>query len=562
MFLLSLTLSPFSASGVQKGLDSVLPDLVLLSGKIITVDENFRIAEAVAIKGNKIVAVGSDAEIRELIGPRTTVIELNGGSVLPGFEDSHIHLQSTATMMGGVNVHPDVAPDIDAFVERVAERVKRLSPGDWIIGRGWDQDKMGWIKYPEREIKWPTRWDLDKVSPNNPVFLTRICGHAAVANSKALEMAGITKDTPQPKGGEIQKDTKTGEPTGVLFEHAMDLVVYIIPAKELQCTYDDLQAIFERALAAGITYVQEAAAGPRELALYEEALRRGELPIRVGLMMSEGQVELKKLRISSPFGNEWLRINGFKFFSDGALGARTAALREPYTDKPDTKGILIYSLEELTDLYTEAHRLGIQCCTHAIGDAAAEMVLEANRASYEALGIPVGTYRDRMEHCQILGPDIIKEMAEQGMIASIQFSFATSDGPWAENRVGPERIKYSYCWRKLLDNGVPLAGGTDSPVEDYVPLVGIQKIVTSKNLDGTPEGGYYPEEVLTVEEAIKLYTIWSAYANWQEDYLGSIEIGKLADLVVLSGDILSVPHDQIAQLEVVMTIVDGEIVYS
>jgi len=555
-------------------------DLVLLDGKVITVNSNFDIEEAVAVKGNKIVAVGSTKEIRPLIGPETRVIDLNGRSVGPGFNDSHIHFLSLAMELGEVDVSSGVAPNMDLFLEKVKERVQDVQemPKDaWIFGGGWDQTGMDWTGKWDRKYKNPTRWDLDKVLPNNPVYLSQYSGHMVVVNSKALELAGITKDTPQPKTGVIDKITaeqakeipgaEAGEPTGVLREEAMDLVRDVMPERKV--INGDLQEMFEKALSVGLTSIQGACVDKYGFALYQEALKKGELPIRVSIWLDNDLLdEAVELGISSPFGNKWLKITGIKFFADGALSTRSAALREPYSDEPGASGILEHDVEDLTKKYTKAHKAGLKCATHAIGDLGIEVVLEANRKSYEKLGLEPGKYRDSIEHSSVLGPDLIEEYAKQNMIASIQLSFAVTDHSFAGSRLGPERMEWLHVWNTLLEHGVRLAGGTDAPVETYRPLTGIEEAVTRRgerpwmDLEEVPEDGFLPQEALSVMEAIKLYTLDSAYAQFSENYLGSIEVGKLGDLVVLSGDILTVPHNQIANLKVDMTIIDGKVVYS
>jgi hypothetical protein len=540
-------------------------DIVMINGKIITVNNDFDIEEAIVIKANKILAVGSNKQIKQFIGKQTRVIDLRERSVLPGFEDSHIHFLSTAAQKGTIDLHPSTTPNMETLLGRVRQKAARLPEGAWILGRGWDQDKMEWKGKWDRPYKWPTKKDLDKVAPNNPVYLIRVCGHIAVVNSKALEIAKITNYTSQPEGGQIDKYPKSGEPTGILRESAKDLVEKVIPPKELRPSYDDLQKMTELVIANGITCIEEPGLDKWGVKLYQEALEKGELPIRVNILLNSDLLdEVVKKGISSPYpiDAQKLRICGIKFFADGSLEGRTAALKEPYSDDFNTKGILEHGPEWFTEQFTKAHRYGVQCCTHAIGDLANEVVLKANKASYEAVGEKPGKYRDRIEHCQVLSSEIIDAYKEQEMIASIQFSFVTSDAKWAEERVGKERIKWSYAWQKLLDKGIRCCGGSDSPVESFIPLEGIQKIVTRQELGGTPKEGFLPDQALSIKEAIKLYTTDSAYAQWQEDCLGSIEEGKLADLIVLSGDILNTPLDKIAQLQVEFTLIDGMIVYA
>ncbi len=518
-------------------------DVVFLHGVVITVNDRFRIEEAVAIKGNRIMKVGSDREIRRLVGPGTKVINLKGRALMPGFEDAHIHFLSLASFENQIDLSE--ANSIDDLITMVRERDAVTPEGSWILGRGWDQEKMKW----NREYRWPTKEDLNFT--DKPVLLIRVCGHIAVANSKALEIAGISKNTQDPEGGVIDR-YPDGEPTGVLREKAIEPVTLKIPIKALKPSMHDLHAMTKKALSKGITCIEEAGADLDDLEIYRNAFSKSMMDLRVNLLLNSEFLDFCiENNIISPYNivKERLRICGIKFYADGSLGGRTAALREPYSDDPSTRGVLLMDVQQLTEAFTKAHNLCLQCCTHAIGDRAIKTVLEANERSHRLLNLNTGTFRDRVEHCQIMDEELINTMKEQDMIASIQFSFAASDSPWAEERVG-ERIKMAYAWRTLIEMGVKCCGGTDAPVETFVPLEGIENIVTRKDY-----------QVLTIEQAIKLYTIDSAYAQWQDSYLGSIEEGKLADLIVLSDNILAVEPARISELMVDLTMIDGKIVY-
>jgi hypothetical protein len=519
-------------------------DAVFLNGKILTVDKDFNIAEAVAVKGNRILRVGSDGEIKKLAGPKTRVVNLRGRAVLPGFEDSHIHFLSLAAIENQIDLSQ--ANNIQELTDLVKEKDASMHRGFWILGRGWDQERMEW----DREYGWPTKEDLDFT--DKPVLLFRICGHIAVANSKALEIAGMDKNT-EVEGGIIDRYSD-GEPTGVLREKAIDLITSEIPVEAFKPSLNDLHRMTEKALANGITCIEETGTDLEDVNIYRTAVETGVIELRVNLLLDHSLIDLcAKSGITSPRDIEKgrLRICGIKFYADGSLGGRTAALKEPYSDDPSNYGVLHMDAQQMTELFTKAHKAGLQCCTHAIGDRAIETVLKANRESYEVLDMSEGSLRDRIEHCQIMDEDLIEGMKRQDMIASIQFSFAASDSPWAEGRVG-ERIKTSYAWKTLMEKGIRCCGGTDAPVESYVPLEGIEKIVLRRD---------NPSRSLTLEQAIKLYTIDGAYAQWQESYLGSLEEGKLADLVVLSGDIMETESSAISELMVDMTMVDGKIVY-
>lgn len=531
----------FSSALIAESADAA--DVVFLNGSVITADERFSVEEAVAIKGNRIMKIGSDREIRRLVGPRTKVINLNGRALMPGFEDAHIHFLSLASLENQIDLSE--ANSIDDLITMVREKDAVTPEGSWILGRGWDQEKIDW----NRDYKWPTKEDFDITE--KPVLLHRVCGHVAVANSKALEIAGINKNTQDPESGVIDR-SPYGEPTGVLRENAIDLVTSKIPIKDLKPSISDLDAITKKALSNGITCIEEAGADLDDLSIYRNAFNESMMDLRVNLLLNSELLDFcVENDISSPYDivEERLRVCGIKFFADGSLGGRTAALIEPYSDDPSTRGLLPMDVQQLTEAFTKAHNLCLQCCTHAIGDRAIKTVLEANEESYKLLNLNPGTFRDRIEHCQIMNEELINAMKEQDMIASIQFSFATSDSPWAAERVG-ERIKTSYAWRTLIDSSIRCCGGTDAPVEAFVPLEGIENIITRKD-----------SQALNIEQAIKLYTIDSAYAQWQESYLGSLEEGKLADLIVLSDNILEVEPARISELMVDLTMIDGKIVY-
>jgi len=533
--LLAITLFPFVR-------DKTWADVVFLNGEVLTMNDDSDVAEAIAIEGNRVLRVGSDRQIRRLVGPCTRVIDLKGRALLPGFEDSHIHFLSLAALENQIDLSG--VKSIEEMTALLRERDRDIPEESWILGRGWDQERMEW----SREYEWPTKEDLDFTA--KPVLLLRVCGHIAVANSKALEIAGIDRMT-EVDGGVIDR-YPDGEPTGVLRERAIDLVTSKIPIEALKPSASDLDAMIRRAVANGITCIEEAGAGLEDMGIYKSALERGTLDLRVNLLLDHSLIDFcAENDISSPYDIKRgrLRICGIKFYADGSLGGRTAALREPYSDDPSNTGVLYMDKDRLADLFERAHDAGLQCCTHAIGDRAIETVLEANKVSYADASAE--RMRDRIEHCQIMSEDLIQKMKDQGMIASIQFSFAASDSLWAKERVG-DRIRTSYAWRSLMDAGIRCSGGTDAPVETFVPLEGIEKIVTRPDNQ---------EQALTLEQAIRLYTSDSAYAQWQDSYLGSLEEGKLADLIVLSENILAVDPSRISELKVDLTMIDGRIVY-
>jgi len=528
--------------------------LVLTNCHVLTMNSSHPQAEALAIKRNRILAVGTSAEVRTLIGPETLVMNLEGKTVLPGFMDSHIHFTDFGQSLTQVNLRD--AKNLTEFLDRVKKAASKSPRGKWILGGGWDQDRM-------EEMRYPTRWDLDKVSPNNPVYLTRVCGHACVVNSAALKAAGITKNTPNPPSGTIDKDERTGEPTGILREaSAMKMVEDIIPPPTFEDRRAAIQAAMREAFRVGVTSVLEPGVDREMIDAYTKMARDGELDIRVNLLVRAHllkDLEKRKFDHQLLARDHRLQIIGLKILQDGSLGASTAALKQPYSDEPSSRGILMHRQKELNVLVQRAHAAGFPVAIHAIGDRACETALNAIEAAQARH--PRKRFRDRIDHCQVLDPTLIRRLARLKLIASIQLSFVTSDMYWAEKRLGKRRTRWSYAWRKLIDSGVRCAGGTDCPVEVIDPLIGIQRIVTRQEINGYPPGGWRPEERLTVEEALRLVTLDAAYATSEEDVKGSIEPGKLADLVVLSADPMKVPTSAIKDIKVVMTIIDGKVVY-
>jgi hypothetical protein len=545
IILLLISCLCFTACNEPINSNSGWADIVLYNGNIITVDNKFNVYEAIAIKNKKILNVGSNKVIKPLIGPHTILFDLNGKSVLPGFIDSHIHFLATIETSKYIDVKADNIKTFNNLLIKIKEKVLRTNSGEWIIGFGWDQDKILWPE--KRTYKWPTKEDLDKVAKNNPVILYRIGGHSVVVNSLALKIANIDKNTKNPAGGEIVK-YKNGELTGILKETAINLVSQVIP--KINITFSELEKYCYLALSNGLTNIEEANLTINALNFYKEALQNKKLLIRVNALINSKELDyLIENNIQSPYDviDRWLRICGVKFFADGALGERTAALREPYADDLENKGMLINSEDWFINMFTRAHSNGIQTATHSIGDLASEIILSANYISYRNLGKKLGTYRDRIEHCQVLSPDLIERFKKQNMLASIQFSFWSSDKAWAEKRLGKERLKYAYAWNELLKKNILISGGTDAPVETYIPLEGLENIVKDSNVP--------------IKEAIKFYTYNAAYASFQEKYLGSLEKGKIADIIVLNNNILKTLKEDISDLQVIMTILDGKIVY-
>jgi len=529
-------------------------ELVLLGGRVWTGNPHQPQAEAVALGGGRILAVGSTASVRALIGPRTQVVAVPGRLVLPGFIDNHTHFLNGGFHLLSVDLRD--ARDPGEFVRRIAERAKALPPGRWITGGNWDHELWPGAPLPRKE------W-IDPDTPHTPVFVTRLDGHMGLANSLALRQAGITRQTPDPPGGTIVRDPQTGEPTGILKDAAMSLVYRVIPEPS-PSEYDDaLRAALREAARYGVTSIQDITEW-EHWPVYQRARQRGELTVRVYARTPIPEWERQRELIAREgVGDEWLRLGGFKGFVDGSLGSTTALFFEPYTDAPQTSGLLhsqMFPDGIMKQRIAAADRAGFQCSIHAIGDKANALLLDI----FEEVARENGPRdrRFRIEHAQHLRPQDIPRMARLGVIASVQPYHAIDDGRWAEKRIGRERCKTTYAFRSLLDAGVRVTFGSDWPVAPLNPLLGIYAAVTRKTLDGKNPNGWFPEQKISVEEAVRAYTVWGAYAEFAEKVKGSLEVGKLADLVVLSRDIFTIPPDEIAQVEVLYTIVGGKIVYA
>jgi len=516
--------------------------LVLLNGKIYTFNPDKPKAQAVAVFEEKIVYVGENSEASKYIGPQTKVVDLKGKTVLPGFTDCHVHISGFGRSLFALNLRN--VTSIAELKELVKEKAESLPQGAWIFGRGWDQEKFA-------EKRLPTRWDLDEVAPNNPVALFRVCGHICVVNTKALEKAGIGKDTLAPSGGKIDKDPKTGEPTGILRENAVELILKSFPKANEEEILRFCLAACRKAVEAGLTSIHWIIESPVEMRVIQQMRRQGRLPLRVYLFIPVEFLEkLEGLGLMQGFGDSTVKIGGIKILLDGSLGARTAALYEPYNDMPETKGMLIYSQEEFEKLILKAHKAGLQLAVHAIGDKAIDVVLKTfEKVLKEA---PKVNHRHRIEHASVLNEKLIQQMKRLGVIASVQPHFIVSDF-WVEDRLGKERARWVYPFKTLLKEGVVVCAGSDCPVEPISPLLGVWAAVAKQpNL----------EEKLTVEEALRLYTVNAAYAAFEEKLRGTIEEGKLADLVVLSEDPFEIEPENLKDIKVLMTIVGGQIVYS
>jgi predicted amidohydrolase YtcJ len=540
--------------------------LVLVNGRIVTLDDARPEAEALAMRNGRIVAVGSTREIRRYVGPGTQVLELEGQLAVPGFVEAHGHFMG----LGNAQMTLDLldVTSWDELVSMVAAAARDAAPGAWITGRGWHQDKF--VPPPPGTVEGvPTHHALSAVSPDNPVLLRHASGHAAFANAKALELAGIGRGTPDPAGGKIVRDAR-GEPTGYLRQAAQGLVARVQGQAEASLSAEEREARALRqielagaaALAHGVTSFHDAGAGFGEIERFRALAERGELPLRLYVMVNAADPATLERRLPQVravgVGNHFLTVRSIKARMDGALGTHGAWLLEPYADMPGTTGLPQTELATLRQVADVAIRHGFQVNTHAIGDRGNREMLDI----YEAAFAAHPEQRDprwRLEHAQHLDPADIPRFARLGVIASMQGIHATSDGPWVPERVGHERARTgAYVWRSLLDAGAVVANGTDVPVERIDPIASFHATVTRRLPDGSH---FFPEQRLTREEALRSYTLAGAYAAFEEDLKGSIAPGKLADIVVLSRDILTVPDDEIRGARVVYTILDGRVVY-
>ena len=528
-------------------------DLVLINGKIWTVDDRRPEVEAVAVLGNRISAVGSTAEIRKWVGANTKVIDLQGKRVTPGFNDSHVHFLDGG--MGLASVQLRYAKTPEEFRDRVRDFAAKLPKGRWILNGNWDHENWTPPALPTRRL-------IDAVTPDNPVFINRLDGHMCLANSLALKLAGVTRETPDPPGGTIVRDAD-GEPTGVLKDAAMNYVTKVIPNPGDEFMAEAVRAALAYAAENGVTSVQDMSASPDVFGVYQKLLANGELTARVyGVQPLSDWGRLARVGVRAWFGNDKLKIGGLKGFADGSLGSTTALFFEPYLDAPKTSGLPsdeMFPEGKMLANMLGADKAGLQIAVHAIGDKANKTILDMFAEVEKRNG--ARDRRLRIEHAQHLRPEEIKRFGDQRVIASMQPYHAIDDGRWAENRIGPNRAKGTYAFRSLLDAGATLAFGSDWFVAPMEPLLGIYAAVTRRTLDGKRPQGWVPEQKITVAEAVRAYTMGSAYASGDEKLKGSIEVGKLADLVVLSADIFKIDPAEIEKTKVVMTIFDGKVIY-
>jgi len=527
-------------------------DLVVVNARIYTADQTRPVAQALAVRDGRIVFVGSARAAEALAGPRTERWDLDGKTVIPGMVDAHVHLVGLGQALRIVDLNGTTS--YDAVIARVAERARTARPGEWIRGRGWDQNDWPVTAFP-------THAALSQAVPNHPVVLGRVDGHALLVNARALELAGITKATRDPDGGRIVRDD-AGNATGVLVDRAMGLVNRVIPDD----TPEDVRAATLGAIAEmnrwGLTGVHDAGVGEDVIAIYEELARAGRYDIRNYVMVRADEATLDGLMARGPRsalhdGRLWLRA--IKISSDGALGSRGAALLEDYSDDPGNRGLLTADSAMMRRVAAKALRSGFQVNIHAIGDHANRRVLDIFEDALRE--VPTADHRFRVEHAQILNYPDIPRFADLDVIPSMQGSHQTSDMYWVPNRIGWNRSQGTYAWRSLLNTGVVIPNGSDTPVEHPNPLISFKAFVSRSDASGYPEGGWFPAQKTTREEALLSMTLWPAYAAFMEDVSGSLSPGKYADFVVLDRDIMTVHESQILGTRVEATVLGGRQVY-
>ncbi len=533
-------------------------DLVFRNGNIYTVTKQKPKAEAIAIKGDRIVFVGSNSAVQKYVGEKTRVVDLQGKTVVPGMTDAHHHLSGVGFREMTLNL--EGISSLQDFLAKVKERVDQAQPGQWITGRGW-------IETFWTPPVFPTRWDLDKIAPSNPVFLDRADGHGAVANSAALKIAGVDKNTPSPFGGEISKDKQSGDPNGMLLDAAQDLVQRHVPATTPAEAERAIELGVKRDVELGWTQVQDPGGSFAEVELFKKLYGEGKIKLRIYKALSAPGREAATLIQKGPtlglFDNR-LTVRTLKLYADGSLGSRSAALLEPYSDKPDTSGFLTIKEEQLLPLLEQALRTGIQIETHAIGDRGNRFILDNYEKAFKAVPRSqrkIAEPRWRIEHSQIVNPADIPRFAKLGVIPSMQPSHAIGDLHFAPSRLGIARLAGAYAWQSFIKAGSIIPGGSDAPVERGEPMIEFYAATVRKDLKGFTGEGWHPEEAVSREQGLKMFTIWPAYAAFEEKLRGSIEVGKLADLTILSADIMTIPDNEILKTRCLMTVIGGEVVY-
>jgi predicted amidohydrolase YtcJ len=546
---LGLLLSPIAVWAQAKP----AADLIVTNANVWTVDSKLPKAQAVAIIGDRIVAVGSQADVQGWRGASTRVIDAAGKLVLPGFNDAHVHFVSGGQQLDAVDLND--ATSAEEFVKRVAQQASRTPNKQWITGGDWDETKWSPAQLPTKEM-------IDAVTPDNPVFLNRYDGHMSLANSIALRLAGVTASTPDPPGGSIVRDAQ-GNPTGALKDAAMGYVFKVIPPLSHDQRLHAVQRALSHAASLGVTSVQDMNPEYADIAVYSELLDRGQLTTRIYAAPLITQVDDQvKIGIRRAFGSPYLRIGALKAYADGSLGSATAYFFEPFADQPNNHGLLsdeMHPISLMHDRMMKADAAGLQLCTHAIGDAGISAILDIYTDLVKVHG--KADRRFRIEHAQHMAAKDFARFADLGVIASVQPYHAIDDGRWAEKRIGHDRASRTYAFRTFLNDGVRLAFGTDWNVAPLNPMLTLYAATTRATLDGKNPNGWFPEQKLTVVEAVQAYTMGSAYAEFQDQEKGSITPGKLADMVIVNDDIFQIDPVKIRDVKVTKTIVGGKVVW-
>jgi hypothetical protein len=540
------------AMGAQARPSAQPADVIVVNARIYTAEGARPIVEAMAVRGGRVIFTGDAAGARALAGANTRVLDLEGGTVIPGMTDAHLHVAGLGERLRNVDLMGTTS--YEEVIARVVERAKTTPKGEWIRGRGWDQNDWG-------DTRWPDHDALSRAVPDHPVVLERVDGHAVLVNAAAMRAANLTRTSTAPSGGEIIK-RPNGEPMGVLVDNAEGLVTRVMPAATRAQIKESIKAAIAEMHRWGLTSVHDAGASAQVLDIYEELGRESALNIRLYAMISDHAPTVDAWFRRGPLvgvydGTLWVR--SVKLYQDGALGSRGAALLEPYTDDARTNGLLVSAPAHIREVADRALVAGFQINTHAIGDRGNRLVLDAYEAAFKAR--PTADHRFRIEHAQILHSDDIPRFAQLGVIPSMQASHQTSDMYWAGNRLGEGRLRGAYAWRSLLATNVVIPNGSDAPVEYVDPLISFKASVARQDARNWPVGGWFPEQRMTREEALLSMTLWAAYAGFQENELGSLTPGKRADFVVLSQDIMRVPTEVLQDTRVLSTWVGGKLVY-
>jgi predicted amidohydrolase YtcJ len=543
---IALLLSPLCSVSYTQ---AVIADIVVVNANVRTMGSVQKLAQSIAVSGNRIIAVGSDSYTKSLIGPKTKVIDAKGRLVVPGFNDAHVHFLETGVQLSSVDLRSSKTPQ--EFVERIRAFASKLPKGRWILGGKWDHEN--WTPN-----NLPTAAMIDAASPDNPVFIDRLDGHMALANTLAMSLAKVDKDVKDVAGGEIVRDA-SGSPTGIFKDAAMNYVARVIPDPSFEERLESAQAATDHAASLGVTSVQDMSAGT-DVGVYQELLRRGTLKTRIyGCSPLSNYLRWASTGVRYAFGDPMLRVGCLKGYADGSLGSTTAWLFEPYLDAPNSTGLASDEIPKTPDNVLAADKAGLQVRIHAIGDKANATILDIYEKTAQSNG-----QRDRrftIEHAQHLRQEDIRRFGALKVVASMQPFHIIDDGRWAWKRLDEKRLKGTYAFRTLLDSGAVLAFGSDSPVAPLNPLFGIYAAVTRRTLDDKNPNGWLPEQKISVEETVRAFTVGSAYAEFQENVKGTIEAGKLADFVILSDDIFTIDPVKIRDVKVVLTVADGKVAY-